>query len=942
MKTSKFIIAILTVQWSLLLERSSFAEEQDAPADVENEKEEENTEVEEDPIAKNDPATTNISHDNSQSQLASAAENSVEQNPELVVTSENAMAENEILSNDNLALTTEEAMAEYEKAQFFLKAFGKEMPETFYDHEIQIVLDQSIAFQTTVKINPYTKGIQFYSSTLVPFLEDNLLNTPLTERLGNNLPEVVSGDFLQEQGFHIELDMERLTILVTSPVALRQTVNLFLRPQTRISVFRPDSTEPQPINGYVNMFHAMNHAGAYTAYNGQYNFNLNVQDWIVQSEMSINSARSQRTNIMGSRIVKDLRDQRIRLTFGDNRSPNTDLFLQKPPIPTGFQQALFGIDISHIAQFDQRSMRTNGFKYLLIVEEVSGVSVEVNGQIIYNKIMFPGKYEVQDFPFQTGRNDIRILCTSENGVTQDIELEYFHNPTILPQGQQEYQIISGIPYNDSSGIRNLDSNQLTNLAYWRYGLSDKVGTSAYLQTVKRNWLVGSILEYGFGSNIATVELTHSNRGGVSGNAVRLQAYSSNSNYLLESLSFLPNYYTLNIDYRSPNFDPTLNTPRDVTTNRIRSVISPAAIWQVTKFWQIQTSSVFTYNTRTSNTRSFRIQTYYRTNQWLFDASFDKSNDIEDDELVFFTTATWRPKGSRRNRLNYRYNTSSDVHRLTANIWPSTNNNSGTYRLQTDYKDIDNVSFDGTVRQQTLYNTWTTQLNRSTNDGVSSHGINVDFDGPRFLVDANHSRPAEWYPSTNLSLNTAIAFVGKHWGISRPINQSFAILYANNDGLKDSTIRFQDGSVLDKYSAAVYPFLGNYQNYEMKIHSADIPVGLDLGSQQYFLQSGLNSGQAIPIGKPGGIIMATATLLKNSGEPFDLEVGFFVNVKDPTLKSQFFTNRTGKLFVQGLQSGDYTVQFVNDKYQSLTLTIPKDAESPLDLGIITILESKQEK
>ena len=64
-------------------------------------------------------------------------------------------------------------MAEYERAQFS-KAFGKEMPETFYDHDVQIILDQTAAMLGEVKINLYTQSVQFYSTTLVPFLEDNL------------------------------------------------------------------------------------------------------------------------------------------------------------------------------------------------------------------------------------------------------------------------------------------------------------------------------------------------------------------------------------------------------------------------------------------------------------------------------------------------------------------------------------------------------------------------------------------------------------------------------------------------------------------------------------------------------------------------------------------------------------------------------------------------
>ena len=65
--------------------------------------------------------------------------------------------------------------------------------------------------------------------------------------------------------------------------------------------------------------------------------------------------------------------------------------------------------------------------------------------------------------------------------------------------------------------------------------------------------------------------------------------------------------------------------------------------------------------------------------------------------------------------------------LSANLWPEQNSNTN-YRWQTDYLNTDNVTHDATVRHQTLNNTWTTRLNRSTNDGISNHSLMLDFDG----------------------------------------------------------------------------------------------------------------------------------------------------------------------------------------------------------------------
>ena len=72
----------------------------------------------------------------------------------------------------------------------------------------------------------------------------------------------------------------------------------------------------------------------------------------------------------------------------------------------------------------------------------------------------------------------------------------------------------------------------------------------------------------------------------------------------------------------------------------------------------------------------------------------------------------------------------------------------------------------------------------------------------------------------------------------------------------------------------------------------------------------------------------------------MEVGTFINVSDPTLQVQFFTNRSGTLFVQGLQSGDYRVKLLGDEYADFTLTIPKDVESPIYLDTVTLKAKKK--
>ena len=249
----------------------------------------------------------------------------------------------------------------------------------------------------------------------------------------------------------------------------------------------------------------------------------------------------------------------------------------------------------------------------------------------------------------------------------------------------------------------------------------------------------------------------------------------------------------------------------------------------------------------------------KQNGWQFTASLEQRLNPQQNELLFQTNIVWRPSRTPRNRYNYRYMSGGEQHVFAANVRPE-DNNAINYQWTSNVVDRNNNSHFGLVQYQTMGSNMSGNINLTgTNYGISAGEVGFNYFGPRAFIDIAHARRSTGL-NTSVTLNTALAFVGKHWGVSQPIRNSFAILYPNNEAMTDSKIVFNGGSVLDRYSSAVYPALNNHQAIELKIDAADVPLGLDLGSQKYFLQSSINSGQAIPVGKAGGITIAQATLL----------------------------------------------------------------------------------
>ncbi len=969
MNTTRFIIAVLIVGKLLFVShpvqaqpKPKQSDESKADKEKEDEEDEENEDLRlavntendgTDVLAKNNPEA--VSKNDPESVAKSDPEAVSKNDPDAVAKSEQeAVSKNE---QEAVAKSEQEAMAamdpdkdlainyrrsEEEKAKAFMKAFGIEMPTIFYPHEMKVILDRNITVVMIVDINPYSEEVVFRTDNLMPFLQEYLLLDPLNEHFGFDLPETIDEEFLRQKGFSIDIEMKYQNIDLTSPVELRQKQDIFVSSSARRVLSLQSPTGPQPISGYVNMTHDLNVGADTLMYNGNYRGNVNVEDWVVQSELTYNTLAEQRTIISGGRVIKDFEKEGLRLTLGDNGSPNLRTGLQRPPLVSGFQQTLFGVDVSHTIGLVGPRSRPDDFSHVVVVPEDARVEININGRKVYSRLLLSGKYELHDLPFQTGRNNVAILVVGREGVLSESEFEYFYNPSLLAKGQREFQGTLGMPYKGASNIAQIDDQRLAGLVYTRYGFTNHIGGTAYVQAVQNKIVAGGIGEYAFESNVVSTELAYSNNAqGTSGSALNLQVYSSNAAYLTQNIKILPSFYSLSLLHMSRYFDPTLL--EGFVGNETRLVLAPSMFWPVNPYSQVQLTATIQNQYMGDNIQAYRIRTFYQIDGWQFTASLEQRLNPQENELIFQTNIVWRPSRNPRNRYNYRYISSSDQHIFAANVRPE-DNNAINYQWTSSVVDQNNNSHFGLVQYQTMGSNMAGTINiTGSSYGVSAGEVGFNYFGPRACIDIAHARRSTGL-NTSVNLNTALAFVGKHWGVSQPIRNSFAILYPNNEAMTDSKIIFNGGSVLDRYSAAVYPALNNHQAIELKIDATNVPLGLDLGSQKYLLQSSLNSGQAVPVGKAGGITIAQATLLNAAGKPVERDVGYFIYVEDPSMKIQFFTNSSGRLFVQGLKSGGYTIEMLGERYEPIVVTIPKGVESPYQLGdlTLTLQEKKSEE
>ncbi|HEY0325322.1 MAG TPA: fimbrial biogenesis outer membrane usher protein, partial [Allosphingosinicella sp.] len=175
---------------------------------------------------------------------------------------------------------------------------------------------------------------------------------------------------------------------------------------------------------------------------------------------------------LGSRLVYDDTDNLVRWTAGD---------LQ--PIGRGFQSVpdLAGISAfrSYSVLQPQQIVRPRGDRSFRL-ERPATVEVQINGQIVRRLQLAPGIYNLRDFPFTQGANDIRLNILDDAGRSEILRFNVFLDQSQLARGLTEFGVYAGVlaPLSDF-GPDYTDDPAVT--AFVRHGVSDFLTLGANVQ-----------------------------------------------------------------------------------------------------------------------------------------------------------------------------------------------------------------------------------------------------------------------------------------------------------------------------------------------------------------------------------------------------------------------------------------------------------------------------
>jgi outer membrane usher protein len=606
---------------------------------------------------------------------------------------------------------------------------------------------------------------------------------------------------------------------------------------------------------------------------------------------------------IGSRAVYDDQKNLVRWTAGDLQT-----------IARGFQSApdIAGLSIfrSYSVLQPQTIIRPRGDRTFRL-ERPSTVEVQVNGQIVRRLQLAPGTYDLRDFPFTQGANDIRLSVLDDTGRSELLRFNVFLDQSQLAKGLSEFGLYAGV----MAPLRPRGPHYTDNVAFsgfYRRGISDflTLGVNAQADRDTRMGGVEGVLGTSigtFGGNFSISDIDGAGSGWAG--LATFQRLIQRSGGRADSLNLF-------VEARSRNFGPV-------------GTIVP--------------NNPFKYEVGGGYSHAF--------NDYLYggvDARFSKGRGIQRDTHNYRATLGWRISPAFSMTADVRYERDNLGSRVGGLL--SLTMRLGRYSsVRADY----DTRFDrARLSYQTLHGQGVGSYNITADVERSNLGSGVNVNGNYFANRAelglSHFGTFEndfgdsTGQRTSLRFASSFAVADGRFSIGRPIYDSFAIV-SGHRGLKGAEVLVDPSpygftATTGMLGSATHPSLSSYSERTIAVDAPTAPAGVDLGQGSFRLFPPYRSGYALTVGS-AYTVTALGRLLNRDGEPVALVTGTAVELAHPDKEPvPIFTNRVGRFGAPGLAPGKWRITMLDPQKSSFIIVVPEKAEGVLRLGDLTPSEN----
>ncbi|CAH1526792.1 Pilus assembly protein PapC [Vibrio owensii] len=550
----------------------------------------------------------------------------------------------------------------------------------------------------------------------------------------------------------------------------------------------------------------------------------------------------------------------------------------------------------------------------LVLLESAEVEVYVNGERVSGGRLEPGRYNLKSLILDNGANDITVVVNYVSGKQEVLRFTQFYNAKLLQKGLVDYSLSIGQPIvYDGRQVEYVDDWIAT--GFVEYGLTD--------------WLT------------AGASGLYAQDGSIFGALSTLKSPIGNitARYSLSSGREEQDGWIASLDYEN-----SIIGSGESQSPNLRLAVEQSEDFQ-SKPWQ---------GPEEGNTYTQYLANYF----WQLSSEFDLTLTgrltqlpPEEDELRGSILLNWRRGGlnvglgteyeeserysdpDTRFLFTFEYNWYSDEQGNRIGVsYNSENERSRVYFSNEGLNYVGDYGVRVEVERDESRDTQRAQLSYTAN---------------RFRAESEVTRDVirrddiEQYQAS-LRFATAIGMVDGDWGWGRATSGPFVIAEVHPT-LKGATANLDvdaQGRPLalatDTLSGLV-PISQPYARYSMDYNVIDSPLGYDWGDGKLELMPAAASGYVLTIGSDASLT-AKGVLKYANGEPIEYRQG---RVSLDNKRIEFFTNKQGRFYIQGLRSGSYTVELYGMNSKPIVVTIRESDKSLIDLGEIEVVPSEGE-
>jgi outer membrane usher protein len=707
---------------------------------------------------------------------------------------------------------------------------------------------------------------------------------------------------LNAQGLDARFDKRAFELTVTIAVAARATRTIGLADLDRAVV--GEFTPPERFSAYVNVRGSVDviHRGGPQGFGDPFvllDGAMRLAPVVLEAEGSFNGL-DRRFDRSGARLVFDDSRRLVRWTAGDLLGESR-----------GFQGQVdiagIGVRRSYALLDPQRNVAPRGGRTFSIDRDAT-VDAFVNGRAVRTLRLQPGTYNVSDFPFAQGGNDVQLVIVDDAGRRETISFTTFIERTQLAPGLSEFSVDIGAVSRRDRGIAY--SGTLAGSGFYRRGISERLTVGGNAQFAGRRVLVGAeaVLGAGFGTiggDVAVSYLPAAGTGWAANFSIeRLTQRNERSSSFLAAVELRSRRFGA-VEQFTPDNPYDANVSASYNASLDRNSFAGAQL----RYAHGRGGIVDEYSARGTYGRRLG-----RTMNLILDVEWSRGVRGDDRGARVSLVRRFGDRTSARAEFDGR------DQRVRLGV-----QSSGGYGI----------------------GSWSGGANADLGDDAISVNASANYVANRADLGVAHT--AAFSPDgggitdqrTSFRAGTSIAFAGGQVAVGRPISDGFALVRSYRGGTENRVVvEPAQGSAQARSGVlgpALFSQVTSYSPRTLTYDAPGAPSGLDLGTGSLRVLAPYRAGYVVTVGSEYGMMaIGTLRLLR---EPLPLRAGFALEVGPGGRRVELFTNRQGQFSVAGLKPGRWRIEIAGTPKIVYEMIVPDAADGIARIGVLNPIDER---